>query len=148
MRYLIMVPGDDESEKGIQPQNAERDGEMFAQMGKFNDELLKAGVMIAGDGLQPTSKGFKLTFGRGKQTVMDGPFAESKELIAGYWIIKVKSQDEAIPWMKRAPFPEGVTLVARRLYEFEDFGDVLLTPELRAQEERQREQALANARKG
>jgi hypothetical protein len=146
MRYLIMVPGDDETEQGFQPQNAERDREMFAQMGKFNDELLKAGVMIAGDGLQPTSKGFKLTYGRGKQTVMDGPFAESKELIAGFWIIKVKSHDEAISWMKRAPFPEGVTLVARRLYEFDDFGDAL-TPELRAQEERQREQALANARK-
>ena len=147
MRYLIMVPGDDESEKGFQPKNAERDREMFAQMAKFNDELLKAGVMIAGEGLHPTSKGFKLTFARGKQTVMDGPFAESKEVIAGFWIIKVKSQAEAISWMKRAPFPDGVTLVARRLYELDDFGDAL-TPELRAQEERQREQALANARTG
>lgn len=146
MRYLIMVPGDNESEKGIQPQNAERDREMFAQMGKFNEELLKAGVMIAGEGLQPTSKGFKLTFGRGKQTVTDGPFTESKEVIAGFWIIRVNSHDEAISWMKRAPFPEGVTLVARRLYESEDFAD-LLTPELRAQEERHRELALANARK-
>jgi hypothetical protein len=147
MRYLIMVPGDDESEKGIQPKNAERDREMFAQMAKFNDELLKAGVMIAGEGLHPTSKGFKLTFGRGKQTVTDGPFAESKEVIAGFWIIKVKSQDEAISWMKRAPFPEGLTLVARRLYEFDDFGDTL-SPELRAQEERHHEMALANARRG
>lgn len=147
MRYLIMVPGDDESEQGIQPQNAARDREMFAQMAKFNEELLKAGVMIAGEGLQPTSKGFKLTFGRGKQTVTDGPFAESKEVIAGFWIIKVKSQAEAISWMKRAPFPEGLTLVARRLYEFDDFGDAL-TPELRAQEERHREMALANARRG
>lgn len=145
MRYLIMVPGDDESEKGIQTQNAERDREMFAQMAKFNEEMLKAGVMIAGEGLHPTSKGFKLTFGRGKQTVTDGPFAESKELIAGFWIIKVKSQDEAISWMKRAPFPEGLTLVARRLYEFDDWGHAL-TPELRAQEERHRELALANAR--
>ena len=147
MRYLIMVPGDDESEKGIQPQNAERDGEMFAQMAKFNEELLKAGVMIAGEGLHPTSKGFKLTFGRGKQTVTDGPFAESKEVIAGFWIIRVKSRDEAISWMKRAPFPEGLTLVARRLYEFDEFGDAL-TPELRAQEKRHRETALANAKKG
>src|SRR5512134_2950120 len=147
MRYLIMVPGDDESEKGIRPENAERDREMFAQMAKFNEELLKAGVMIAGEGLHPTSKGFKLTFGRGKQTVTDGPFAESKEVIAGFWIIKVKSRDEAISWMKRAPFPEGLTLVARRLYELDDFGDSL-SPELRAQEERHRELALANARRG
>lgn len=147
MRYLIMVPGDNESEKGIQPQNAARDAEMFAQMAKFNEELLKAGVMIAGEGLHPTSKGFKLTFARAKQTVTDGPFAESKEVIAGFWIIKVKSQDEAISWMKRAPFPEGITLVARRLYELDEFGDAL-SPELRAQEERQREMALENARRG
>ena len=146
MRYLIMVPGNDESEKGMQPENAEQDREMFAQMNRFNEELLKAGVMVAGEGLQPTSKGFKLTFGRGKQTVTDGPFAESKELIAGFWIIKVKSHSEAINWMKRAPFPEGLTLVARRLYELDDFGDTL-TPELRAEEERHREMALANARK-
>jgi hypothetical protein len=141
-----MVPGNDESETGIQPQNAEQDREMFTQMARFNDELLKAGVMIAGEGLHPTSKGFKLSFGRGKQTVTDGPFAESKEVIAGFWIIKVKSQAEAVSWMKRAPFPEGVTLIARRLYELDEMGDAL-TPELRAQEERQREMALANARK-
>ena len=147
MRYLIMVPGNDESETGIQPQNAEQDREMFTQMARFNDELLKAGVMIAGEGLHPTSKGFKLSFGRGKQTVTDGPFAESKEVIAGFWIIKVKSQAEAVSWMKRAPFPEGVTLIARRLYELDEMGDAL-TPELRAQEERHRELALANARRG
>jgi hypothetical protein len=142
-----MVPGDDESEKGMQSQNTEQDREVFAQMARFNDELVNAGVMLAAEGLQPTSKGFKLTFGRGKQTVTDGPFAESKEVIAGFWIIKVKSRDEAITWMKRAPFPEGVTLVARRLHETDEFGDAL-TPELRAQEERQREMALANARRG
>jgi hypothetical protein len=147
MRYLIMVPGDDESEKGLQPKNAERDREMFAQMARFNDELLKAGVMIAGEGLHPTSQGFKLSFGHGKQSVTDGPFAESKEVIAGFWIIKVKSRDEAISWMRRAPFPEGVTLVARRLYETDEFGEAL-TPELRAQEERHREMAQANARRG
>lgn len=146
MRFMIMVPGNDESEKGMQAENAEQDREMFAQMAKFNEELLKAGVMIAGEGLHPTSKGFKLTFGRGKQKVTDGPFAESKELIAGYWIIRVKSKDEAINWMKRAPFPEGLTLIARQIYETDDFGEAM-TPELRAQEEQHREMALANARK-
>jgi hypothetical protein len=141
-----MVPGDDESEKGMQPQNAEQDRKMFAQMSKFNEEMLKAGVMIAGEGLQPTSKGFKLTFGRGKQTVTDGPFAESKEVIAGFWIIKVKSPEEAINWMKRAPFPEGLTLVARRLYDLDDFG-AAMTPEVRAEEEHHRALALANAQR-
>jgi hypothetical protein len=111
-------------------------------MGKFNEEMVKAGVMLAGEGLQPTSKGARLTFSGGKTTVTDGPFTESKELIAGFWIWQVKSMDEALQWIKRAPFGGGVEIELRPIFEMEDFG-AAMTEELKAQEARQREQ-IAN----
>ena len=125
MRFMITVPGNQESEAGFLPQNADRDKEMFAKMGKFNEEMVKAGVMLAAEGLQPTSKGARLRFSGGKTTVIDGPFTESKELIAGFWLIQVKSKAEAIAWMKRAPFGDGVVLEIRQIYEAEDFGPAL-----------------------
>src|SRR5271167_2721723 len=103
MRFMVMVPADKQSEAGALP-----DAEMLGTMGKFNEEMVKAGVMLAGEGLMPTSKGARITFSGGKTTVVDGPFTESKELIAGFWLIQVKSRDEAIAWMRRAPFGEGV----------------------------------------
>ncbi len=132
MRFMVMVPADKNSEAGILP-----DKKLFEAMGKFNEEMVKAGVMLAGEGLQPTSKGARIKFSGGKTTVIDGPFTESKELIAGFWLIQVKSKEEAIAWMKRAPFGDGVVLEIRQVFETEDFG-AEFTPELRAQEERQR----------
>jgi len=113
-------------------------------MGKFNEELVKAGVMLAGEGLHPSSKGARVKFSGEKRTVIDGPFAESKELIAGFWLIQVKSLDEAIEWVKRVPNPTGEEgeIEIRQVFEAEDFGDAL-TPELREQEERLREQVAA-----
>jgi hypothetical protein len=108
-------------------------------MGKFNEEMVKAGVMLAGEGLQPTSKGARIKFSGGKTTVIDGPFTESKELIAGYWLIQAKSREEAIAWMRRAPFGEGVVLEIRQVFEAEDLG-AEFTPELREQEARMREE--------
>jgi len=140
MRFMIMVPASKESEAGVLP-----DQEILTKMGKFNEEMVKAGVMLAGEGLQPTSKGARLRFSGGKTTVIDGPFAESKELIAGFWLIQVKSKDEAIAWMKRAPFGDGVVLEIRQIFEAEDFGPAL-TPELREQEERMRKQVAARSR--
>jgi hypothetical protein len=109
---------------------------MFEKMGRFNEELVKAGVMLAGDGLQPSSKGARVKFSGGKRTVIDGPFTETKELIAGFWIWQVKSKDEAIEWLKRAPF-EDTEVEIRQVYETDDFGDAF-PPELRAQEEKLR----------
>ena len=119
MRFMVIVPGDAQSEAGVLP-----DEKLLADMGKFNEELVKAGVMIAGEGLQATSKGARMRFGKSKVTVTDGPFTESKELIAGFWIIQVKSKQEAIDWMKRAPFGEGVTLEIRQVFEADDFAPV------------------------
>jgi hypothetical protein len=132
MRFMILVPASKESEAGILP-----DEKLFAEMGKFNEEMVKAGVMLAGEGLHPTSKGARVTFSGGKTTVVDGPFTESKELIAGFWLIQVKSKEEAIAWMKRAPFGGGVTLELRQVYEAEDLGPSF-TSKLRAQEARLR----------
>jgi hypothetical protein len=129
---MVMVPASKESEAGILP-----DEKIFTEMGKFNEEMVKAGVMLAGEGLQPTSKGARLKFEGGKTSVIDGPFTESKELIAGFWLIQVKSKEEAIAWMRRAPFGDGVVLEIRQVYEMEDLGPGL-TPELRQQEERLR----------
>ena len=137
MRFMVIVPADKNSEAGNLP-----DKKILEDMGKFNEEMVKAGVMLAGEGLQPTSKGARIKFSGGKTTVTDGPFTESKELIAGFWLIQVKSKEEAIAWMKRAPFGEGVVLEIRQVYELEDFG-AELTPELRAQEERQRAEVAA-----
>jgi hypothetical protein len=132
MRFMIMVPATKESEAGVLP-----DEKILAEMGKFNEEMVRAGVMLVGEGLHPTSKGARLKFSGGKTTVIEGPFAESKELIAGFWLIQVKSKDEAIAWMKRAPFGDGVVLELRQVFEMEDFGPAL-TPELKKQEESQR----------
>ena len=131
MRVMVIVKATDESEAGVLP-----DEKILTEMGKYNEELVKAGVMLAGEGLQPSSKGARVKFDGGKRTVIDGPFAETKELIAGFWLWQVKSMEEAIEWLKRAPFQEGEVEI-RQVFETEDFGDHL-TPELREQEERLR----------
>ena len=133
MRVMILVKASPDSEAGRMPPP-----EVFAEMGRFNDELMKAGVMLAGEGLHPTSKGARITFDGDKKTVVDGPFAEPKELLAGFWILQVKSLDEAVEWMKRSPFREG-TIEIRQVFEAEDFGDALPT-DVREAEERRREQ--------
>jgi hypothetical protein len=116
--------------------------ELLTAMGKFNEELVKAGVMLAGEGLHPSSKGKRVRFSGGKQTVIDGPFTESKELIAGFWLWQVRSMEEAVEWLKRSPFDGGAELEIRQVFEADDFGDQL-TPELREQEQRLRQQAAA-----
>ena len=131
MRFMVLVKATKDSEAGVLPSK-----KMLTEMGKFNEELVKAGVMLAGEGLQPSSKGARVKFSGGKPTVTDGPFAETKELIAGFWMWKVKSKQEAIEWLKRAPF-EDEQLEIRQVFEAEDFG-AEFTPELRQQEERLR----------
>ncbi len=135
MRFMVIVPANKDSEAGVLP-----DQEILSKMGKFNEEMVKAGVMLAGEGLHASSKGARLTFSGGKTTVIDGPFTESKELIAGFWLLQVKNKDEAIAWMKRAPFDGGTVIELRQVFEAEDFGPAL-TPELREQEARLRAQA-------
>jgi hypothetical protein len=132
MRVMVLVPGDKNSEKGVMPSE-----KLLSEMMKFNEELVKGGVMLAGEGLTPTSKGARVRFDGKKRTVIDGPFTESKELVAGFWIWQVKSFDEALEWIKRAPFDGGVQIELRPIFEAEDFGKEL-TPELRAREERLR----------
>jgi hypothetical protein len=141
MRFLVTVPANKESEAGVLP-----DEKMLTEMNKFNEELVKAGVMLAGEGLHPTSKGARIKFSGGKTTVIDGPFTESKELIAGYWLIQVKSKEEAIAWMKRAPFGDGVVLELRQVFEPEDMGPGY-TEEIRKSEERMRAQVAANVKR-
>ena len=136
MRFMVIVKADKNSEAGAMPTE-----KMLTEMGKFNEELAKAGVMLAGEGLHPSSKGVRVKFADGKQSVIDGPFAETKELIAGFWLWQVKSLDEAIEWLKRAPFEETEVEI-RRVFEAADFGDEF-TPELREQEERVRAQVAA-----
>jgi hypothetical protein len=136
MRFMILVKADKNSEAGVLP-----DEKMLTEMGKFNEELAKAGVLLAGEGLQPSSKGARVRFSGGKRTVIDGPFAEAKELIAGFWLWQVKSKEEAIEWLKRAPFDEAEVEV-RQVFEAEDFGPAF-TAELREQEERLRAQVAA-----
>lgn len=138
MRVMVIVKATKNSESGIMPTE-----EQFLQMGRFNEELVNAGVMLAGDGLHPSSKGKRVRFHDGKKTIIDGPFAETKELIAGFWIWQVKSMEEAIEWARRCPDPmpgEEAELELRPCFEVEDFGDEL-TPELRAQEARLREES-------
>ena len=132
MRVMVLVPGDKDSEAGKMPSE-----EILSKMMKFNEELVKAGVMLAADGLTPTSKAKRVKFSGSQRTVIDGPFTESKEIIAGYWIWQVKSIEEAVEWLKRAPFDGGVEVTIRPVCEPEDFGKEL-TPELRAKEERLR----------
>jgi hypothetical protein len=139
MRVMVIVKASKESEAGQMPSE-----QILRDMGKYNDELMKAGVMLAGDGLQPSSKGKRLKFNGSQRVVTDGPFIESKELIAGFWIWKVKSMDEAVDWLKRAPFDGGTEIELRQIFELDDFGKEL-TPDLRAQEERLREQLANNS---
>ena len=134
MRFMIFVKADQSSEAGVLPSR-----ELLTTMGKYNEELVKAGVLLAAEGLQPSSKGARVSFLGDKRVVTDGPFAETKELIAGFWLIQVKSRAEAIEWVKRCPMPSGAEIEIRQVFEAEDFGDAL-TPELREQEERLRAQ--------
>jgi hypothetical protein len=136
MRFMVIVKADKNSEAGVLP-----DRKLLAEMGKFNEELAKAGVMLAGEGLQASSKGVRVKFSGQKRSVIDGPFAETKELIAGFWLWQVRSKEEAIEWLKRAPFQEGEVEI-RQVFEAEDFGPEF-TPELREQEERIRKQGAA-----
>ncbi|MFZ5876946.1 MAG: YciI family protein [Nitrospirota bacterium] len=137
MRFMVIVKASKDSEAGVMPSE-----KLLAEMGKFNEELAKAGVLLAGEGLQPSSKGARVRFSGTKRTVIDGPFPETKELIAGFWLWKVKSKQEAIEWLKRCPNPhnEDSEVEIRQVFEAEDFGEEF-TPELRAQEERVREMA-------
>jgi hypothetical protein len=137
MRFIVLVKASKESEAGQMP-----DKEILTRMGAFNEELVKAGVMLAGEGLQPSSKGVRVKFDGKKRTVIDGPFAETKELVAGFWLWQVRSREEAIEWLKRAPFDGGTEVELRQIFEASDFGEEF-TPELRAQEERQRKQIAA-----
>jgi len=144
MRVMVMVKASPESEAGVMPSE-----KLLTEMMQFNEQLVKAGIMMAGDGLQPSSKGVRVHFSGTKRTVVDGPFAETKELVAGYWIWKVNSMEEAILWAKRCPNPmsSDSDLEIRPFFEIEDFGDAA-TPELRAQEERLRSESEKLARKG
>jgi hypothetical protein len=139
MRFMVLVKADKASEGGTLPSE-----KMLAEMGKFNEELVKAGVMLAGEGLQPSSKGARVKFSKGKKTVIDGPFAETKELVAGFWLWQLRSREEAIEWLKRAPF-ENTEVEIRQVFENEDFGEAF-TPELRAQEDRLRAEAARQAK--
>jgi len=132
MRFMVMVKADKDSEAGVLPSE-----ELLAAMGKYNEELAKAGVMIAGEGLHPSSKGARVRFSGDKRTVIDGPFSETKELVAGFWLFEVKSKEEAIEWVKRCPNPMlgDSEIEIRQVFEADDFGEVF-TPELREQEER------------
>ena len=136
MRFMVIVKANKDSEAGIMPSE-----EMLTAMTKYNEELAKAGVMLAGEGLQASSKGVRVKFSGNKRTVRDGPFAETKELVAGFWLVQAKSMDEAIEWFKRAPFEEGEVEI-RQVFEADDFGPEL-TPELREREERLRAQTAA-----
>ncbi|MFY9618853.1 MAG: YciI family protein [Pyrinomonadaceae bacterium] len=137
MRFMVIVKADKDSEAGIMPTE-----KMLTDMGNFNQQLVDAGVMLAGEGLQPSSKGARVKFdGKGSPSVIDGPFAETKELVAGFWVWKCNSKEEAIEWLKKAPF-ENTEVEIRQVFEAEDFGDEF-TPEARAQEERIREQLEA-----
>ena len=132
MRFIVMVKATKDSEAGVLPTK-----QMLAEMGKFNDELVKAGVMLAGEGLHDSSKGARITYSGNKRTVRDGPFAETKELVAGFWIWQTKNKAEALEWAKRIPFQDGEEVEIRQVFESEDFG-AEFTPELRQQEARQR----------
>jgi hypothetical protein len=148
MRVMVIVKSTQESEAENNPLDMEGAAEMFEAMGKYNEELVKAGIMLAGEGLQPSSKGARVRFSGNKRTVIDGPFAESKELIAGFWLWQVRSLEEAIEWLKRCPNPhhEETEVEIRQVFEAEDFG-AEFTPELREQEARTRKEAEKLAKK-
>jgi hypothetical protein len=139
MRFMVLVPGNPQSEKGEVPRT-----EDLEAMTKYNEELVKAGVMLAADGLQPTAKGAKVRFNGRERRVIDGPFTEAKEIVAGYWIWECGSREEAIEWLKRAPFDGGTEIELRPIFEADDFGEQL-TPELREANERLRQQASAQS---
>ncbi len=141
MRFMILIKASKDSEAGVLPNE-----KLLTEMGQFNEDLVKAGVMLAGEGLQPSSKGARIKFSGGKRTVVDGPFAETKELIAGFWLWQVTSKEEAIEWVKRIPNPTGDEgeVEIRQVFEADDFG-AELTPELRQQEERLRAQVPAKS---
>jgi hypothetical protein len=136
---MVLVKADKASEGGVLP-----DRKILADMGKYNEELVKAGVMLAGEGLQPSSKGARVKFSKGKKTVIDGPFTETKELVAGFWLWQVRSKEEAIEWLKRAPF-DDTEVEIRQVFENDDFGEAF-TPELREQEDRIRAEAARQAK--
>jgi hypothetical protein len=129
---MVLVKADKDSEAGIMPSE-----ELLTRMGAYNEELVKAGIMLAGEGLHPTSKGVRMRFSGQERAITDGPFAETKELLAGFWLWQVKSMDEAVEWLKRAPFDGGAEIEIRPVFEMEDFGEAM-TPELREQEDRLR----------
>src|SRR4051812_16458780 len=137
MRFMVIVKANPESEAGVLPST-----DILRAMGKYNEELAKAGIMLAGEGLQPSSKGVRVRFSGANRTVIDGPFTETKELIAGFWLWQVRSKEEAIEWLKRAPFDGGTEVELRQIFEAEDFGENF-TPELREQEQRIRDQTSA-----
>ena len=142
MRFMVLVKADANSEAGVMPGT-----ELLTAMGRYNEELVKAGVLLAGEGLQPSSKGARVRFSGAQRTVIDGPFTETKELVAGFWLFQVKSKEEAIEWVKRAPNPMPGTeteIEIRQVFEADDFGESL-TPELRAQEERLRAESATRA---
>lgn len=143
MRCMVIVKANKDSEAGLMPKE-----NLLAEMGKFNEELVKAGVLLAADGLQPSSKGKRVRFSGEKRMVIDGPFTETKELIAGYWLWQVRSMDEAVEWLKRAPFDGGTEVEIRPVFETEDFAAQFpeFTPELKRQEERLRAQVAAKKR--
>ncbi|HEU5452089.1 MAG TPA: YciI family protein [Terriglobales bacterium] len=141
MRVMVLVKANKDSEAGVMPST-----ELLTEMGKFNEELVKAGVMLAADGLHPSSKGARVRFSGKQRTVIDGPFAETRDLVAGFWLWKVKSLQDAIDWLKKAPFDGGTEVEIRPLFEAEDFGDNL-TPELREQEKKMSKQ-IGQKRKG
>lgn len=144
MRVMVIMKADENSEAGVMPSE-----KLLTEMGNYNEELVKAGVMLAGEGLHPSSKGKRVRFERGKATVIDGPFTEAKELIAGFWLWQVRSMDEAVEWVKRIPNPDNAQtgeIEIRPVFEAEDFGDEF-TPEARAQEERLRQQLDAGAKR-
>jgi hypothetical protein len=138
---MVIVKANKDSEAGVMPTE-----KMLTEMGKYNEELVKAGVMLAGEGLQPSSKGARVRFDGKTRTVTDGPFSETKELIAGFWLWQVRSRDEALEWLKRAPFTDGEELELRQVFEMEDFG-AEFTPELREQEKRVMAEAEKNRSK-
>ena len=141
MRFMVIIKADARSEAGIMPSQ-----QLLAEMGKYNEELVKAGIMLAGEGLHPSSRGVRVRFSGAKRTVVDGPFTETKELVAGFWIWQVKSKEEAIEWLKRCPnpMPGDSEIELRQIFEAEDFGEAL-TPELREQDERLRQKLESKA---
>jgi hypothetical protein len=139
MRFMVIVKATPDSEAGVMPSK-----QLLTEMGKFNEELVKAGVMLAGEGLHPSSKGVRVRFSGNRRTVIDGPFAETKELIAGFWLWQVQSLEEAVEWLKRAPFDGDTEIEVRQVFEADDFG-AEFTPELREQEERLRARVAAKS---